>query len=173
MTRLKAINPAEATGKTKELFNAIESKLGMVPNMMRTMGNSSAVLEGYLNLSGALSNGTLNAKTGELIALAVAESNACNYCLAAHSYIGENLVKIDTDALEAARSGISTDAKTTAILSFALCGFANFSSIAIQVGGIGELVPERRADLAALGFRALICGTLASYLSATIVGILL
>jgi CNT family concentrative nucleoside transporter len=69
------------------------------------------------------------------------------------------------------KNGLS--AKTTAILSFALCGFANFSSIAIQVGGIGELAPERRADLAALGFRALICGTLASYLSATIVGILL
>ena len=118
MTRLKAINPAEATGKTKELFNAIEVKLGMVPNMMRTMGNSSAVLEGYLNLSGALSHGTLSAKTGELIALAVAESNACNYCIAAHSYIGENLVKIDTDTLEAARSGKNNDAKTTAILQF-------------------------------------------------------
>jgi uncharacterized peroxidase-related enzyme len=116
MTRLKAINPAEATGKTKELFNAIESKLGMVPNMMRTMGNSSAVLEGYLNLSGALSHGILSSKTGELIALAVAESNACDYCLSAHSYIGENLVKIDTASLEAARSGKNADAKTTAIL---------------------------------------------------------
>lgn len=69
------------------------------------------------------------------------------------------------------KTGLS--AKTVAILSFALCGFANFSSIAIQVGGIGELAPERRADLAALGFRALICGTLASYLSATIVGIMM
>lgn len=63
--------------------------------------------------------------------------------------------------------------KTILITSFALCGFANFSSIAIQVGGIGELVPERRTDLARLGFKALICGTLASYLSATIVGILM
>jgi len=62
--------------------------------------------------------------------------------------------------------------KTVAILSFALCGFANFSSIAIQVGGIGELAPDRRKDLARLGFRALICGTLASYLSATIAGML-
>lgn len=62
--------------------------------------------------------------------------------------------------------------KTLLITSFALCGFANFSSIAIQVGGIGELVPERRSDLARLGFRALICGTLASYLSATIAGII-
>jgi CNT family concentrative nucleoside transporter len=63
--------------------------------------------------------------------------------------------------------------KTMIITSFALCGFANFSSIAIQVGGIGELAPERRADLARLGFRALICGTLASYLSATFAGILM
>ncbi len=63
--------------------------------------------------------------------------------------------------------------KALLITSFALCGFANFSSIAIQVGGIGELVPERRTDLARLGFKALICGTLASYLSATIAGILM
>ncbi len=63
--------------------------------------------------------------------------------------------------------------KTITIVSIALCGFANFSSIAIQVGGIGELAPSRRADLASLGFKALICGTLASYLSATVAGILM
>ncbi len=63
--------------------------------------------------------------------------------------------------------------KSVLIASFALCGFANFSSIAIQVGGIGELSPSRRSDLAKLGFRALICGTLASYLSATVAGILM
>ena len=62
--------------------------------------------------------------------------------------------------------------KTIVIVSFALCGFANFSSIAIQVGGIGEIAPSRRADLAAFGFKAMICGTLASYMSATIAGIL-
>ena len=65
------------------------------------------------------------------------------------------------------------DPKTVAIVSFALCGFANFSSIAIQVGGIGELAPSRRSDLAKLGFKALICGTLASYMSATLAGLLL
>ncbi|MFY7888784.1 MAG: NupC/NupG family nucleoside CNT transporter, partial [Spirosomataceae bacterium] len=53
------------------------------------------------------------------------------------------------------------DPKTIAITSFALCGFANFSSVAIQIGGIGELAPSRRSDLAKLGFKALICGTLA------------
>jgi concentrative nucleoside transporter, CNT family len=65
------------------------------------------------------------------------------------------------------------DPKTLVITSFALCGFANFSSVAIQVGGIGELAPSRRSDLARLGFRALICGTLASYMSATLAGLLL
>lgn len=62
--------------------------------------------------------------------------------------------------------------KSILIASFALCGFANFSSIAIQVGGIGELAPNRRADLAKLGLKALICGTMASYMSAAIAGIL-
>lgn len=119
MTRLTALNPEEATGKTKDLFNAVHAKLGVVPNMMRTMGNSPAVLEGYLNLSGALSHGKLGTKTGELIALAVSESNSCDYCLAAHTFIGEKLVKADPAVLQAARTGNSTDAKTEAVLQFA------------------------------------------------------
>jgi uncharacterized peroxidase-related enzyme len=119
MTRLRALNPEEVTGKTKDLFNAVQAKLGVVPNMMRTMGNSPAVLEGYLNLSGALSHGKLGAKTGELIALAVSESNSCDYCLAAHTFIGEKLVKTDPAVLQAARTGNSTDAKIEAVLQFA------------------------------------------------------
>jgi len=63
-------------------------------------------------------------------------------------------------------------AKSRLISTFALCGFANFSSIAIQVGGIGALVPERRGDLARLGFRAMLAGTLANFISACIAGIL-
>lgn len=62
--------------------------------------------------------------------------------------------------------------KAKMIASIAICGFANFSSVGMQIGGIGALAPERRADLAKLGLRALLCGTLASYLSATIAGIL-
>ncbi len=58
------------------------------------------------------------------------------------------------------------------IVTIAICGFANFSSVGMQIGGIGALAPERRADLAKLGMKALLCGTLASYLSATIAGIL-
>lgn len=63
--------------------------------------------------------------------------------------------------------------KAMMIASFALCGFANFSSVGMQIGGIGELAPGRRADLAKLGMKALFCGTLASYLSATIAGLLM
>jgi concentrative nucleoside transporter, CNT family len=59
------------------------------------------------------------------------------------------------------------------IVSIAICGFANFSSVGMQIGGIGALVPERRSDLAKLGMKALLCGTLASYLSAAIAGIVL
>jgi CNT family concentrative nucleoside transporter len=57
------------------------------------------------------------------------------------------------------------------IVSIAICGFANFSSVGMQIGGIGALAPGRRADLARLGLKALLCGTLASYLSATLAGI--
>lgn len=63
--------------------------------------------------------------------------------------------------------------KSFIIASFALCGFANLSSIAIQIGGIGELAPNQRKNLSRLGMRALVCGTLASYMSACIAGILL
>ncbi len=64
------------------------------------------------------------------------------------------------------------DPRTFAIATFALCGFANFSSIGIQIGGIGALAPERRSDLAKFGIRAMLAGTMANLLSAAIVGIL-
>jgi CNT family concentrative nucleoside transporter len=70
-----------------------------------------------------------------------------------------------------AEGALST--KSVVIASFALCGFANFSSIAIQLGGIGAMVPNRKADLARLGFKAMICGTMASYISASLAGILM
>jgi CNT family concentrative nucleoside transporter len=59
------------------------------------------------------------------------------------------------------------------IVSIAICGFANFSSVGMQIGGIGALAPERRTDLAKLGMKALLCGTLASYLSATLAGMII
>src|SRR5262249_33106310 len=65
------------------------------------------------------------------------------------------------------------DPRSFTIATFALCGFANFSSIGIQIGGIGALAPSRRHDLARLGFRAMIAGTLANFVTATIAGFLL
>jgi CNT family concentrative nucleoside transporter len=67
----------------------------------------------------------------------------------------------------------SLDPVSFTIATFALCGFANLSSVGIQIGGIGALAPERKHDLARLGFRAMIAGTLANFLSATLAGILL
>jgi CNT family concentrative nucleoside transporter len=67
----------------------------------------------------------------------------------------------------------SLDPRSFTIATFALCGFANFSSIGIQIGGIGALAPNRRHDLARLGFRAMIAGTLANFVTATIAGFLL
>jgi len=67
----------------------------------------------------------------------------------------------------------SLDPRSFVITTYALCGFANFSSIAIQIGGIGSLAPSRRGDLARLGLRAMLAGTLANFLTATIAGMLL
>lgn len=66
----------------------------------------------------------------------------------------------------------SLDPRTFTIATFALCGFANFSSIGIQIGGIGALAPDRRGDLARFGLRAMLAGTMANLMSASIVGIL-
>ena len=65
------------------------------------------------------------------------------------------------------------DPRSFTVATFALCGFANFASIGIQIGGIGALVPERRHDLARLGFRAMLAGTLANFVSACIAALLL
>jgi len=98
-----------------------------------------------------------------------ADTHAVGGLLGTKIVINEFVAYSDLSAM--LKSG-ALSPKAVTIVSFALCGFANFSSIAIQVGGIGELAPDRRKDLAKLGMRALICGTLASYLSATLAGIL-
>jgi CNT family concentrative nucleoside transporter len=67
----------------------------------------------------------------------------------------------------------SLDPKTIRMASFALCGFANFSSIAIQIGGIGEMAPHRKKDIAQLGLKAMATGALGNLLTATLAGLLL
>lgn len=118
MPRFNAVDPKGATGKAKELLDGVKSKIGMVPNLMRALANSPAALEGYLNFSGALSGGLLNAKLREQIALTVADANNCEYCLSAHTAIGK-MVGLNENELAASRRATSIDAKTDAALKFA------------------------------------------------------
>ena len=118
MTRLTAINPDEAAGKAKQLLDGVQQKLGLTPNLMRTFANSPAVLEAYLNFSGALGEGLLDAKLREQIALAVAEANSCEYCLSAHTAIGK-MVGLNESDLTKARQAKASDVKTEAALQFA------------------------------------------------------
>lgn len=118
MERIKAVNPEEATGKGKELLAGVQKKLGMTPNMMRTMAQSPAVLEGYLNLSSALGGGSLPAKLREQIALVVGEANGCEYCLSAHSAIGR-MVGLSEEEILDSRRGESSEGKSGVALRFA------------------------------------------------------
>src|SRR5579864_9464633 len=118
MSRLRTIRSEEATGKTKELLNAVQAKLKLTPNMTRVMANSAAVLEGYLGFSGALATGALDARLREHIALQVAEQNACQYCLSAHTAIGK-MVGLTDSEIEAAREAKSDSRKNAAALKFA------------------------------------------------------
>ncbi|MFO0344688.1 MAG: carboxymuconolactone decarboxylase family protein [Labrys sp. (in: a-proteobacteria)] len=108
-----------APAAAKPLLEAVQRKLGSVPNLFRVVANSPAALEGYLQMSGALDKGTLPAKTRERIALAVAEINGCNYCLAAHSYIASAFHGLDAGEIAANRSGQSADPKADAAVRFA------------------------------------------------------
>jgi len=86
--------------------------------------------------------------------------------------VNEFVAYSDLSSILKGQSNLTIGPQAETIATFALCGFANFSSIAIQIGGIGEIAPSRREDLARLGIKALICGTMASYMSATLAGLL-
>jgi uncharacterized peroxidase-related enzyme len=111
---------ATSPAASQPLLEAVNKQLGSVPNLFRVAGNSPAALEGYLGMSGALAKGALPAQTRERIALAVAEVNGCNYCLAAHTYLGKNLAKLDDAEIAANRAGTSSDAKADAAVRFAV-----------------------------------------------------
>lgn len=130
MARIQAIDPSRATGKAGELLSAVHKKLGMTPNMMRTMAASPAVLQGYLELNAALAGGALDARVREQIALAVAEANRCDYCLAAHAALGKMAGLSESD-ISSARKAQATDTRTAAILRLS-------QSIAKQRGAIRD-----------------------------------
>jgi uncharacterized peroxidase-related enzyme len=98
---------------------AVQKSLGSVPNLFRLVSNSPAALKGYLEVSAAVGSSSLGAQTGERIALAVAQSNGCNYCLSAHSYLGRHVAKLDDAEMSANRNGTSNDIKAAAAVRFA------------------------------------------------------
>lgn len=118
MARIPIQDVDSATGSNKQVFDHLQKALGVVPNMTRVMANSPAALQAYAQFSGALAGGKLPAKVREQIAVLSAESNACEYCLAAHTAIGKK-VGLDAAALEAARDAGASDAKARAALAFA------------------------------------------------------
>ena len=120
MTRIATPASIDAAPEAaRPLLAAVNQQLGSVPNLFRVVANSPAALEGYLGMSGALAKGRLPAQTRERIALAVAQINACGYCLAAHSYLGSHLAKLSDAEIAANRGGRSTDAKADAAVRFA------------------------------------------------------
>jgi CNT family concentrative nucleoside transporter len=95
-------------------------------------------------------------------------------CAAIGNLLGTRLVLNEFVAfLQLGPMKAQLDPKSFVIATYALCGFANFSSIAIQIGGIGALAPNRKSDLARLGIRAVIAGSMANFMSACIAGMLL
>ena len=126
-----------APAASQPLLNAVKKQIGLAPNLFRLVANSPAALEGYVSLSGALAKGTLPAATRERIALAVAEINGCNYCLSAHTYLGQHVAKLDGAEMAANRNGGSNDAHADAAVRFA-------AQVARERGHVGD------ADVAAV-----------------------
>jgi len=141
MSRLNVIDPQQAEGRRKELLDAVQSKLGMTPNLVRVFANSPAVLQGYLGLADSLGAGTLDAKLTEKIALAVAETNGCHYCTSAHTTVGK-MVGLNRDEIIDARQGTSSDPRDDAALRFA-------NNVTEKRGWVSD---EDLADVRAAGF---------------------
>lgn len=136
MSRLTIPAREAAPSASQPLLDAVEKQLGSVPNLFRLVSLSPAALEGFLGLHGALGR-TLDNKTRNRIAIATAAVNGCDYCMPAHSYLGEHLAKLDTAELAANRQGHSNDLKADAALVFA-------RKVAQTRGKVGD------ADLAAV-----------------------
>jgi len=131
----------QAEGTAKELLTKTKSAMGMVPNLMGVYANNPAVLGAYLGFNQALTGGVLTPRQREQIALAVAESNRCSYCLSAHTLLGKGAGLNEQDVL-ASRQGLAIDTTTQAILTLA-------TKLVETRGQVGpaELAEARNADL--------------------------
>lgn len=118
MPRITPVDPAAAESGVKATLAAVQAKIGMVPNLFKTFARSPAVLNAYLGLSDALAAGVLSTRQREVVALAVAQANGCEYCLSAHTMMGKG-AGLSADAMAAARSGKGGEALDHAIASLA------------------------------------------------------
>lgn len=118
MSRIAIPSRDDVPEGSRPVLDAIHQQLGVVPSLFRLIANSPAALGGYAGLNGALSK-TLDVKTRERIALAVAQVNGCDYCLSAHTYLGLNLAKISPAEMALNRKGTSADRTADAAVGFA------------------------------------------------------
>jgi uncharacterized peroxidase-related enzyme len=119
MNKLKMIDSEKADGKGKIILGVAKERYGMIPNILRTMANSPAVLEAYLTMVDALDEGLLPVKLREQIAIVISEKNDCDYCLAYHSAVGQ-LEGLSREEVDDSRKGVSPDSKVEAALQFAV-----------------------------------------------------
>jgi uncharacterized peroxidase-related enzyme len=118
MPRISPIDTASADAAVKATLSAVKTKIGMVPNLFSTFAQSPTVLNGYLALSDALSKGALTAMQRAIIALAVAQANACHYCLSAHTLMGKG-AGLSSEGIRLAREGKAETAIDAALAAFA------------------------------------------------------
>lgn len=116
--RLPRVNPEETVGRTRALLDGVQKELGMVPNLIRTMANSTTALKAYLDLQATLTTGALPAELRERIALAVAQLNDSAYCLAAHAALGKT-VGLSSQDIHDSRGATSPVRRVDAALVFA------------------------------------------------------
>lgn len=119
MTRVPLVDRAATSGDTRALLDQVHAAFGVTPHMFRATANSAAALKAMWGFFGALGGGALPPKLGEQIAVAVADRNACHYCLAAHTALGRK-AGASANEMAAAQLGESSDPRTAAALRFAL-----------------------------------------------------
>lgn len=117
--RISVPDPKDAPGASQATLSQIQSAFGGVPQMFRAVSNSPAALQSMWAAFGALGGGVIPPKLGEQIAVAVADRNRCDYCLAAHTALGRKAGASSAE-MTAAQSGQSDDPRTAAALAFAL-----------------------------------------------------
>lgn len=118
MPYIHPINPEQANTDVAGMFSAVKEKLGMIPNLFATLAHAPAVLKGYLGLAGTLAGGRLTPAQREIIALSVGQANACQYCLSAHTLLGQG-AGLDSSDIALARIGNATTGLDAALAKLA------------------------------------------------------